>query len=281
MASPSHAYHGPGGEPRLRRSVAGFCDLLGFSQACTSDPTESQHLLRRITDAIADSREFVRREFEHERRAEAIHWSLKFFSDNLVFAYPSDLDEESRAWAAWFVVRCVQRYQFRMALNGFFVRGALTEGLICLTDEIVFGPALVEAYRLESKTSIVPRVVITELLYGLLRQPSAGQARPSDAADLICRDIDGWSFINYLDAAQVDGRIDWLLIEQHKSAVLSSLASTTRHDVLPKFGWSCRYHNVFCHWHTGDPGYSPRYRIDRTDEASTLHRMRDRPDGVA
>ena len=49
-------------------------------------------------------------------------------------------------------------------MNGYFLRGALTQGPICLTDEIIFGRALVECYQLESKASIVPRVILTEPL---------------------------------------------------------------------------------------------------------------------
>ena len=60
----------------------------------------------------------------------------------------------------------------------------------------------------------------------------------------------------------VRGRqINWDFVEQHKESILKSLSSTTRHDVLPKFGWACRYHNVFCHWHRDEPGYLDRYRI--------------------
>ena len=63
--------------------------------------------------------------------------------------------------AAQFAIHCVQRYQLHMALSGFFVRGAMSLGPICLTDEIIFGSSLIESYVLESKTSIVPRVILT------------------------------------------------------------------------------------------------------------------------
>ena len=55
-----------------------------------------------------------------------------------------------------------------MTLNGFFVRSALTQGPVCLTDEIIFGSALIECYLLESKASIVPRIVLAEPLQQLV-----------------------------------------------------------------------------------------------------------------
>jgi hypothetical protein len=96
-----------------------------------------------------------------------------------------------------------------------------------------------------------------------------------DAQQAICRDVDGWWFVNYLQAARDEGRVRWDFIEQHKASILESLSHTTRHDVLPKFGWACRYHNVFCHWHRNAPGYDDRYRIDRADENSTIYRWGD------
>jgi hypothetical protein len=261
------------GRPLLRSSITGFLDVLGFSQLSMASPSpvQSQKLLDKVAAAISDSRAFVRETFGENPIAAPGRWAIKFFSDNLVIGFPTDSESVTPEEAALFVVRCAQGYQLRMALNGFFVRGALTIGQICLTDEIIFGSALVECYRLESKTSIVPRVLLTEALYGLVAQYTKEHA--FQAADAICRDIDGWWFVNYLEAARSPLGIDWGLIDRHKTSVLASLATMTQHDVLPKFGWACRYHNVFCHWHRDDPGFSENYRIDRTDEQSTINRL--------
>jgi hypothetical protein len=278
MSMPS-PYTDPEGKPRLRRSVTGFLDVLGFSHLSTksTDPVESQKLLERISAAISDARVFARSTFSDQAMDDPRRWALKFFSDNLVFGVPTESDVVTPAEAAWFAIRCAQCYQLRMVMNGFFVRGALTEGDICLTDEIIFGSALIECYRLETYASIVPRVLLTKPLQELLARSAASGSRefPADAGDWICRDIDGWWFVNYLQAARTDAGTDWRIIERHKKSVLASLATTTDHDILPKFGWACRYHNVFCHWHRDDPGYADSYRIDRIDEQSTIHRLRD------
>lgn len=276
------AYTDDDGNPRLRHSVTGFLDVLGFSHLSTrsTDRAETQRTLEMIATAIRDARAFARDTLGDSPLADPSRWSLKFFSDNLVFGFPIDAAGSSPGEVAWFAVRCVQRYQLRMALGGYFVRGAASAGDVCLTDEIIFGPALIECYRLESKASIVPRVVLTEPLRALLHDAlDSSQARAANARQAICRDIDGWWFINYLDAARTPTGIDWDLITRHKTSVLASLAGTTQHDVLPKFGWACRYHNVFCHWHREDPGYTESHRIDRTDERSTISRLADSTTG--
>jgi hypothetical protein len=124
-------------------------------------------------------------------------------------------------------------------------------------------------------------VVLTEPLEqaatGVL--PSAAEVptgvADSQPDDLVCRDVDGWWFVNYLQAACRPTGIDWQAVARHKQSILTSLAGSRRHDVLPKYGWACRYHNVFCHWHRTDAGYTDDYRIDRQDETSTIDRPGD------
>src|SRR5579863_2326903 len=243
---PASAYVDEAGHAKLRMSIVAFLDILGFSQSIrtTGEQGDGQLLVDRILGAINDYRQYVRQSFAESFTSELNRWALKFFSDNLVLGFPSEGSDLSPATATWFVVRCAQRYQLRMALNGFFLRGALTQGPICLTEDIIFGSALLECYQLETKASIVPRIILAEPLMQLLTQLHREQTgeKSVDVRHSICRDIDGWWFLSYLEAA-VDGeRVDWAAVEGHKTAVLQSLAGITRHDVLPKYGWACRYH---------------------------------------
>jgi hypothetical protein len=277
MSESTAAYLDEAGRPRLRQSIVAFIDVLGFSNISTSCPTmeDSQRVLDKIAAAIEESRSFVRQPIPDGESALGRRWATKFFSDNLAFGYPFDDKSGDHASTAWFIIRSAQRYQLKMTMSGFFVRGALTDGPVCLTDEIIFGSALIECYQLESKASIVPRIVLAEPLQQLVMKSYRASADHLEPAieQAICRDVDGWWFVNYLDAAQDSSGIQWDLIEQHKASILESLSHTTRHDVLPKYGWACRYHNVFCHWHRDDPGYDDRYRISRVDEQSTIYRL--------
>ena len=273
------AYLDQNGHAQLRKSIVGFLDILGFSSAIesTMEQADAQLLVNRIRAAIDDSKQYVRKNLGQDSALNANPWAVKFFSDNLVVGYPFEGTHVSAAAVARFIIRASQRYQLRMVLNGFFLRGALTQGPICLTDDIIFGSALLECYHLESKASIVPRVILTQPLMQLVAKSVREQADhgSADDADSICRDIDGWWFVSYLEAARDCGVIDWDLVERHKQAILESLQGLTRHDVLPKYGWACRYHNMFCHWHRDSPGYADRFRIDRVDESSKICRLGD------
>lgn len=264
------------GKPLLRQSITGFIDVMGFSHLIDSAPDieESQQLLEKIASAIGKARNAARRSFLLSNSAESNRWAVRFFSDNLVFGIPLVPEDLSMEQAAWGGIQCVQAYQLQMALSGFFVRGGLTSGPICLTDEIIFGSALLKCYHLESRASIVPRVILDRsLVRQIVEVDPITPDVPADVREWLCRDIDGWWFVNYLHTAVDPDGVDWTVIEEHKASVLASLAGVTRHDVLPKFGWACRYHNIFCYWHRHDAGYSDRYHIDRTDEQSVIYRM--------
>lgn len=274
--TPTNTYLDHSGRPQLRESITAFLDVLGFSHTvvAAAEAGQSDECLSNIVHAIEDAKAFVRASLSHHAYADPRHWAIKFFSDNLLIGYPVE-DPSNVAAAATFVLLCTQRYQLRMALSGFFVRGALTLGPLCVTDDIIFGTALIESYRLESNASIVPRVVVTEPVMQAATSYVAPTADPESRSDsdLLCRDIDGWWFVNYLQSAVEPHGVNWQLIEQHKHAVLASLSRSARHDILPKFGWVSRYHNVFCHWHRNSPGYSDEYRIQRVDEESAIERV--------
>src|SRR5204862_900061 len=97
--------------------------------------------------------------------------------------------------------------------------------------------ALIESYQLESKASIVPRVVVTEPVVNAIAAQVrlSGNQSPGSQEELLCRDIDGWWFVNYLQAAVEPEGVNWQCIEQHKNAVIASLSRSPRHDILPKF----------------------------------------------
>lgn len=276
MASPATAYLDESGRPRLRESVTGFLDVLGFSNSVLSAAEEgqSQQCLDRVATALDDSRAAVRNSIPLPPNAESGGWAIKVFSDNLLIGNPCD-QPGNTATATMFVLRCVQHYQLQMSLGGFFVRGGLTIGPLCVTDDIIFGKALIESYQLESKSAIVPRVVLTEPVFAAAMSHIRSDAGGSSQGDreLLCRDIDGWWFVNYLHAAVGPQGVDWKKVELHKASVMESLSRSARHDVLPKFGWVSRYHNIFCYWHRDDPGYSDQFRIKRVDEESAIERL--------
>ena len=55
----------------------------------------------------------------------------------------------------------------RLISNDILCRGAVTYGKLIHTKEMIFGPALVQAYETESKAALYPRIILSEDLINM------------------------------------------------------------------------------------------------------------------
>lgn len=65
------------------------------------------------------------------------------------------------------IVAYAQFLALDLLSHGFLTRGAVVSGNLYHQDRIVMGPALVDAYRLESKKALYPRIVVAPNIMGL------------------------------------------------------------------------------------------------------------------
>lgn len=174
-------------------------------------------------------------------------WPAALFSDTLVLAAPvlPPGDEESAIGGlviqtAWLQLNFVQA--------GFFVRGGLSLGRFHIRDGLIFGPALVEAYELESKVADHPRVLLGSAAARSQLDATAAYAEPRSSPQclLLRRDADGHTFIDYLSLLldePVDPRPD---IAMHRDRIVAQLGAHARNKrVWEKYRWVAEYHNDF------------------------------------
>jgi len=88
---------------------------------------------------------------------------------------------------------------------GLLVRGGLTIGKLYHSDGVAFGEAMVDAYRLESRVAIYPRIAVSSRIYAHI--PTAERSR-------IMRDVDGiWHldyFSNILENVESTEQNGWI-----------------------------------------------------------------------
>ncbi|MDD4169268.1 MAG: hypothetical protein PHD36_03250 [Desulfotomaculaceae bacterium] len=137
--------------------VIAYLDILGFRQK-VNESSNSTEEMSRICSALkfltydynklynsfySSNDEFVK----SGRRVTA-------FSDSIIISYPKN--EETMI----FLLVDVMLLQAHLAFLGFMLRGGIAFGKVFHSGNIAFGPALVRAYELESKTAIYPRVIL-------------------------------------------------------------------------------------------------------------------------
>jgi len=143
-----------------------FLDILGWGQLITDTSDNYQiheHLnsilnkIKEISDAQLEASETINTVFP-DRFKECGKATVKsiHFSDSLVLSFDDNLTSFSQVFGT------VSGLSYLLAEHGYFIRGGLDFGKIHHKESVIFGPALNESYRLESKIALSPRIAISD-----------------------------------------------------------------------------------------------------------------------
>jgi hypothetical protein len=234
-------------EIKYRRALVSFFDILGFREIVRDEPPKkiaSDVSLFQGTGKISAeiARGFEGRSFQF---SDSIVRMMPLDSEAIV-AHPGGLLFQEVYTIA---LACVE-----MAYRGVAVRGALTVGDAYFSESMMFGPAMVRAYELESKIAVYPRVIVDpEVIETFKREPllKKDTRSVSDEAkflqNFLRRDEDGLWFIDYLFAARDDLDSPELFLgllannRKHIEKVLSQRSALDA--VAVKVLWAAHYHN--------------------------------------
>ena len=158
---------------------------------------------------------------------------MKTFSDNVLVAFPfgSNKSLADGELVARFLGELQMQVRQLTLLAGFPMRGGIVVGSLAMTDQFVFGRALVEAVELE-KRAVFPRIVLGESVLKLIPPDS-------HAAQMVVRDSDGASFLHYLESFPA-------MMATHREFVETGLRGfASRPRERQKYEWLAQYHNYF------------------------------------
>lgn len=201
-----------------------YIDFLGTKDAVANWPVTKVHEFVDLLLALVHAR--GPQNISRERMQDGgyklnIRPEISTFSDHIVASYPGVRSEDGRVadimqplWAEFICrdsIRVMSMIAERGLRLGLLMRGGLSFGELFHGDEVVFGEALVDAYRLECKVAEMPRVVVSERVWEQL------QGGPSAHPDLLVRDDDGHWHLNYflhmrhyeVDSEQTDSVFQW------------------------------------------------------------------------
>ena len=130
------------------KRIVVFLDILGFSTMIEDSKVDTP-LRRKIKRAV----EIIRESADTDETGRAV----STFSDSAVISYP--LHKES---SLFYLLIDIIHLQLKIGALGIMFRGGIAIGDCFHDGNIIFGPAMNEAYRLESKVAKWPRVVISE-----------------------------------------------------------------------------------------------------------------------
>lgn len=249
----SFSYKDSKGEKYYRISFCAYFDILGFSEKIKENDLE---FFDNYLELIEEQINYIHQNNKFER------FELKVFTDNFVIGQPwYDYDGESELGNLF---DFLSRIQFQLAISNIFLKGAISLSNLYMDEHVVIGPALIEAYELETKKSIYPRIILSEDVIKTVSTHLGyyGKLDYAPQAKEYLVDIDGQYFVNYLyhtiqyiwpdiNDATVKESIELLL--KHKSAVENNLSThSDNFKVFDKYRWVARYHNYFCNSFLGN-----------------------------
>lgn len=253
-------------ELRYEQRFVAFVDILGFKELVERtrhDPDLFRSLHEALTtvekaqpicnDPVADAE--IRASIESQNlgnRGETLYRQIRSswgvaFSDCLVRS-------ELKTWNG-LVGLCFQLWRLARKLLRMrvLVRGGISTGEIFHSDRIVFGPALIESYILESQAAVYPRILLSDEV--------VQAAREFDKADhgwecgmFLREDFDGLYHLDYLSEGSILRTIskspyDRLPLDEARTLVTDELkrGSTKKLQIRAKWQWTLRYIEAAIH----------------------------------
>ncbi len=255
--------------PSLRPTVLCYADILGFRAL-----TERAHRLGQETEFLQRIKHSLAAAYEIVRNAKTLDgwppsiFDMKVFTDNLVVAYP--LRAPSRDGGEpelGTLLMLFAQVQARLAVDGFWLRGAIAFGDHYQDDDIAYGTALIEAVDLD-KSGGSPRLVIASSVEFLISEHLSwyGDGSWTPHHEYLLEDLrDEKLFINHLGSAFdhfPDGPINHQLLASHGENVCQGLkAYQSDPCVRAKYEWMTTYHNYVCRT------FADRYSYEGSEEA--------------
>lgn len=161
--------------PAYEEQFTAFIDFLGFSEVSKeTDDTSRLKVLNLLLSLSALRSEFAIQSapIESGGTSHRIIPAISTFSDHIVISYPleriaRDVGPSSNDRAvAFFILSGFSRLLRSIAAAalrlGFLIRGGATIGMLYHSRGVVFGEAMIEAFEIESRIAVYPRVVLSQ-----------------------------------------------------------------------------------------------------------------------
>lgn len=192
-------------DAKYEKRIVCFIDILGFANIIkkTAKSTTSINIdLQTIVDAL----NFIHKHFDELSADYDGIIQLSQFSDSIVISFSIKDSKEMIVFfkhLKYVQVELLKKYQILM-------RGGIVIGDVIHNSFLLIGPAMIDAYVLESKCAMSPRIVIDpKVIYRYQKAvKSLGKDGLKDNEITIKKDMDDTYYIDYFNFDDVDFYLD-------------------------------------------------------------------------
>lgn len=192
---------------KYEQRIVAFIDILGFKGILDETVKKDGNDDEKKIDKVVSAYKAIRDIWDLDKKAELLDTSssqskkVTIFSDSIVVSF--QVDEPSEVFYTLLELKWLI---MRMLWHGILCRGAVSIGKFIHRNEYLFGPALVEAYLLESKAALYPRIILDRSVIDAGAKNSAvhhtNKMEREYVESLLEQDSDGMYYIDYFFKAQ-------------------------------------------------------------------------------
>lgn len=175
--------------------IVAFIDILGFENIIKST-IKSQSELDNLGTALT----YIHNYFSSVRDGylDKSRVQLSQFSDSIVISVSMKNSSEMLS-----IFKHLKTIQVNLLFQDILLRGGIVKGQLIHNDEILIGPGMINAYKLESKCAMHPRIVIDpKVLWQFSRSDGVKQTerlKDYDYEKSFAKETDGTAYIDYFN----------------------------------------------------------------------------------
>lgn len=226
--------------------VVAFVDILGFSAMICETEKNSKEIIEdsnKIRSVLQDIKDYQRN--NEDNNYKEMGSEVTIFSDSIVISKSMDW----KYGDVFHTVLDMLHLQMDLLSKGILLRGGITVGNLYHRDNIVFGPAMIEAYKMESECAKYPRIIVDENIYERAKkncpEQNTEEMEIEYIDELLYKDVDdGRLFINYIgNVSEFDCADDHsIYLSQVRELIIDGLKKSEG-KVLDKYEWMKKYFN--------------------------------------
>lgn len=219
--------------------VVAFVDILGFSSMINKSSSDVEEY-KKIKFALET--------IQNVKKISDINGAkVTTFSDSIVLSYPANGRDP-----LYSILLDLIHLQIDLLQQGVLVRGGVAKGKVRHVKEMVFGPAMVLAYELESKYAVYPRIIVEKDLVDWECENYRNQLYGAefDIADLhsLLKE-DEYNDIFFIDILSQQNELDLIedyeiLLQRVREIIINGLSNNKNNkSVVMKYIWLKNYFN--------------------------------------
>jgi hypothetical protein len=233
-----------------QKAIVPFIDILGFGDAVKQSDADS---INRVLDKVQKSTSPLILDEDNKKDD---HAEVISFSDSIVRIRKIETKNNQKYPKGMLFQELVSLVQAQGELIDFdiIIRGGVSVGDIYISGGRVFGPGLIQAYELESKYALYPRIIIDPRLIYEHKTGKLLKAKWNRVEDeleimekLLRQGDDGMWFINYVEALEDEldeHEMYRIFLRRHREVILAGAQKHSQlNSILSKFVWMANYHN--------------------------------------